>query len=741
MATCWVHALLLGVFSGILPLLQAVGNEDVDRPGHLWESAWGSNLPEAAQDDPWNNGVPEATHPVHPENAPSTTYEDLVEYMNVAWGNDEDNSQTTPAAHAPLLAYPDASLVNNNNWPAASPSATTGEAAMDTEQRQGVTTSSSATTCEAVIDPEQWRRSIPATHWDEELSTSLQQDEVDNWIADEDAAYFGVAPEPAHVPPPFCTSSSTAGWGDMPSSSSSTGWGDMPSSSSLGSSSGLQTEYHAPQHGWDDVGMRASSSSSSSQAPPALAPDEPRRAHTEVSATSSTVVAVDSSESIPWWEAIRDTRNIRGRNNFVGTDDNTHGSSTASTAKPKCARDPASLLQHNPMRGILRPPRRWSPSQNWESWSTPCTGAASESSTSEDEPGVTQRFGEWRTGRDRWHKPDGSIINRQRERLQQQADHTPLTTIDEDNDLISVQNVGTVDGTAVVEVRNYTGDTFLVKTGHLPQTMPPEPFSDATTTAGVNDSTSSSREEGSQVGSWHQWGDIIFSSTTSSSTTVDLQEEHPPNHGLYPDVHEVNETHTWMMSLTNAERAMLQEGGVPARELDRVEQLLASIDDHDSAERGPEARWALGRLVQRIDEGLDTVEKILQVDQLRLFNWVRNYGDLFPQVLEHHLRVPLQPSETGPSKQVTFTESGLLVVNLSTLSVPDAVASWNLYPHNDHMAWGDLSFVDFLCNQLVEFLVELLMDLYAYTTELVEYDLDLYDVQLVYVGLAGGCAT
>ena len=124
--------------------------------------------------------------------------------------------------------------------------------------------------------------------------------------------------------------------------------------------------------------------------------------------------------------------------------------------------------------------------------------------------------------------------------------------------------------------------------------------------------------EGEHAGSWHEWGDIILSSTTSSSTSVALQEEHPPNHGLFPDVHEVNETHTWMMSLTNAERAMLQEGGVPTRELDRVENLLASIDDHDSAERGPEARWALGRLVQRMDEGLDSVEKILQVLLRRL---------------------------------------------------------------------------------------------------------------------------
>ena len=414
-----------------------------------------------------------------PVNVPSTTYEDVVEYMNVAWGDDGDNSQTPPATHAPVLASLDASLVNNNNWPATSPSATTCEAAMDSEQRQGVATSSSATTCEAVLDPEQWR-GVSLTQWDEELSTSLQQDEVDNWIVDEDAAYFGAAPEPEHVPPPFCASSSTAGWGDMPSSSSTAGWGEMPSSSSSGPSSGLQTEYRTSPYAWDDVGMRTSGSSSSSQAPPALAPDEPHRDQAEDSATRNTVVAVDSGESMPWWEAIRDTRNIRGRNNFVGTEDSSQRSSTASTEKPKCARDPASLLQHNPMRGILRPQRRWSPSQSWETWTTPSTGAASESSTSEDEPGVTQRFGEWRTGRDRWHKPDGSIIVRQRERLQQQADHAPLTTIEEDNDLVSVQNVGTVDGTAVVEVRNYTGDTFLVKTGTPAQTMPPEPSSDTT---------------------------------------------------------------------------------------------------------------------------------------------------------------------------------------------------------------------------------------------------------------------
>ena len=435
-------------------------------------------------------------------------------------------------------------------------------------------------------------------------------------------------------------------------------------------------------------------------------------------------------------------------------------------------------------------------------------------STSDDEPGVTQRFGEWRTGRDRWHRPDGSIINRHvnRERLQQQQpDHAVLSTIEEDTDLFSVQGTGIVDGAAVVQIRDYTGDTFLVKSSRGQASLLPDVPTNTSTTAAADDSTSSSsssstgfwrhgefqarqrtaaeqraheggrgaqrmarkqkrvddwragvwkpawlqryivekrsREQSQEkenqteepsawdgwsmdpstgwwsyqgttmasnppstsIGgelvdstsssstwtfdddppaysttgwgvtpssssssqwsaSWQSWGDdSALPSTTSSSTSTVLQEL-PPNFGLYPEVHEVDEDHTWMMSLTNAERAMLQEGGVPARELDRVEQLLASIDDHDSADRGPDARWALGRMVQRIDEGLDTVEKVLQVllrrlrprgvwpvvrtqvnqvDQLRLFNWVRNFGDLFPRVLEHHLRVPLQPSEVG----------------------------------------------------------------------------------------------
>ena len=482
-------------------------------------------------------------------------------------------------------------------------------------------------------------------------------------------------------------------------------------------------------------------------------------------------------------------------------------SSTAATAKPRCARDPASLLQHNPARGILKPQRRWNPSQSWETWEAVANSATSESSASEDEPGVTQRFGEWRTGRDRWHRPDGSTINRQRERLQQ-VDHPALSTIEEDNDLFSVQGTGMVDGAAVVQVRDYTGDTFLVKSNTALPPALPEPPSNTSTTAGVDCSASSSsssstgfwrhgefqarprtaaeqraheggrgsqrmarkqkraddwragvwkpawlqryisdrqaREmqgrteepsvwdgwkmdpatgwwsnsasttpssapssttggafgnpssspitwtfdddplaqtsaveanEGGWSGAWHEWGDdVALSSTTSSSTSAALQEDIPPNFGFFPEVHEVDEAHTWMMSLTNAERAMLQEGGVPARELDRVEQLLTSIDDHDSADRGPEARWALGRMVQRIDEGLDTVEKILQVllrrlrprgvwpvvrtpvnqvDQLRLFNWVRNFGDLFPRVLERHLGVPLQPSETGEARAET----------------------------------------------------------------------------------------
>ncbi|CAE7915720.1 pol [Symbiodinium necroappetens] len=165
---------------------------------------------------------------------------------------------------------------------------------------------------------------------------------------------------------------------------------------------------------------------------------------------------------------------------------------------------------------------------------------------------------------------------------------------------------------------------------------------------------------------------------TTTSTSMSAPEgdfDFPPNHGLFPEVRPIgsdDEASPWVLQLTGSERRHLQEAGLPTRALQRVEDLLQSLEDHQSADHGPEARWALGRLAQRVDEALDSMQSALnilarqlqprgvwpvvrapraQVDQLRLFNWMRRYEDIFSQTFEHHLATPLQPTEFPGSGQ------------------------------------------------------------------------------------------
>ena len=96
-----------------------------------------------------------------------------------------------------------------------------------------------------------------------------------------------------------------------------------------------------------------------------------------------------------WWEAIRDTRGIAERRR-------------QKTSAPTCARNPESFTTAKPPARPVTADQS-TPQQDWEGWLA--------NTTSHDEPGVTNRFGLWRVGRDRWHRPNGSIFVRQRERL------------------------------------------------------------------------------------------------------------------------------------------------------------------------------------------------------------------------------------------------------------------------------------------------------------------------------------
>ena len=97
------------------------------------------------------------------------------------------------------------------------------------------------------------------------------------------------------------------------------------------------------------------------------------------------------------------------------------------------------------------------------------------------------------------------------------------------------------------------------------------------------------------LGCWNWWSLVVTTSTSTSAPVGDF--DFPPNHGLFPDVRPIgsdDEASPWQLQLTGSERRHLQEAGLPTRALQRVEDLLQSLEDHQSADHGPEARWALG---------------------------------------------------------------------------------------------------------------------------------------------------
>ena len=194
-------------------------------------------------------------------------------------------------------------------------------------------------------------------------------------------------------------------------------------------------------------------------------------------------------------------------------------------------------------------------------------------------------------------------------------------------------------------------------------------WSDLSTWHGWGDlstcSSSSSRQEASRTsGSW-TWTSTSTTSTTSSSSLPVL-----PNHGLFPDVTEVVGPIEGMatMEMTGAERRRLQEVGVPADMIQRLEDIFAALDRHQVSDRGPESRWAIARFMQRANEGLEAldivmgiiarrlaargvwpIERVPRTEPLRwnLFQWARSTALVLQRTLEWHLATPLQPTETS----------------------------------------------------------------------------------------------
>ncbi|CAE7769205.1 unnamed protein product [Symbiodinium sp. CCMP2592] len=131
-----------------------------------------------------------------------------------------------------------------------------------------------------------------------------------------------------------------------------------------------------------------------------------------------------------------------------------------------------------------------------------------------------------------------------------------------------------------------------------------------------------------------------------------------------------------LMAVTNGEVATLQEAGVSRTNIERLTRMLEALDLQQRDGRGPESRWALA---QRAEEGAEATNAIIrilrrrlrprgvlpvqrvprvEVERLRIFNWVRQYVTLLLENLEQHLRVPLQPGEDAlPEGEVSSPEA------------------------------------------------------------------------------------
>ncbi|CAE7039107.1 SSB, partial [Symbiodinium sp. CCMP2592] len=168
---------------------------------------------------------------------------------------------------------------------------------------------------------------------------------------------------------------------------------------------------------------------------------------------------------------------------------------------------------------------------------------------------------------------------------------------------------------------------------------------------------------------WHAWDGWTTTATstggvTTSSTTWPIVV---PNAGLFPEVRPAPPPGNMSMSMTGAERQRLSEQGVPRREVQRIADLLESMDRHQTAGTGPESRWALGCHIQRASEAIDALETITEIlarrvvprgylpvrrvparEDLRwrIFHWSRQGIDAYLNTASIHLNTPLQPGET-----------------------------------------------------------------------------------------------
>ena len=108
------------------------------------------------------------------------------------------------------------------------------------------------------------------------------------------------------------------------------------------------------------------------------------------------------------------------------------------------------------------------------------------------------------------------------------------------------------------------------------------------------------------------------------------------------------------------------EAAVPQNTIHRLEAMMEMLDRHQQEGRGPEARWALGCFLRRVDEGVQALDSIIRILARRLvprgympvrrvpssetlrwqvFSWARGYRDCFEFVIGRHMQTGLMPDD------------------------------------------------------------------------------------------------
>ena len=196
------------------------------------------------------------------------------------------------------------------------------------------------------------------------------------------------------------------------------------------------------------------------------------------------------------------------------------------------------------------------------------------------------------------------------------------------------------------------------------------------------------------------WENVLSVVQTTSSTTASLADAAVPGHGLFPDVHEAGHAQseeTSFMQLTPAERTRLLEDGVPENIVVRLESYLESLQRQQDTDRGPEGRWALGRVHQRLQDAMEALDTLFEIVGRRLvhrgfwpvqrlpssttvrsnmYQWASHLGRMAVDLVEAHLRFPLQDSELNSVSQF-LREPPAPVTSEGTHESTDHRDSWS----------------------------------------------------------------